>query len=145
MVPASVDGQDRTLVDRPDFLMQTAGMRAYPDGVVFHLLILNSAQPELRDVLVQGIAHASNEGQLELGNVQAVPRMDVVLGEVDVQRGGGGDGRFDIEFWIALHPSAETLRLTYVWQVLNVEPGSAEFDVPAIRSAASRARGLSVT
>ena len=145
VMPVSVPHQDKILVRHRDFFVAVVGVRAYPQAVMFQLLIkarfADGAQPDLdfgfKRLLEPGGFDFGAETRGTDGNWSPAPLNFAGGG------GGGGAGRgepdgvgnYEFTWWVPFSGDDLGLRLWCAWRQRNIPRSDAELDMDQILAA----------
>ncbi|HWG23006.1 hypothetical protein [Actinospica sp.] len=145
-MPVTASDQDRVLVRHRDVGVAVVGVRAFPQAVMFQLLVKAWFAGDEQPNLAFGMPHLLRPGNFEFGaeHRDATGQWQPTVAHFAGGGGGGGaepEGIWSYEFkwWVALAGDDLGLRLWCVWEERGVVPRSiAEFDMDRLL-AASRA------
>jgi hypothetical protein len=145
-IPVTVADQDRVLVRHRDIVVAVAGVRAFPQAVMFQLLIktrfADGGSADFSPNLVFGLSHLLRPGNFEFGAELRGSAGDWQPTEVHFAGGGGGGeaepgslGSYEFKWWVPLSAHDRGLRLWCVWEECGIAKSTAELDVDRILTA----------
>jgi hypothetical protein len=120
------------------------GARAYPEAIMFQLLIKTRFPGGENPNLAFGLPHLLEPGDFELGAEQRDPTGEWRTATANFDGGGGGgepdagEGNFEFRWWVPVPTGSQGLRLWCRWEARGVGKSAAELDVDAIVSASQR-------
>ena len=143
VVPVTVPGQDRVLVRHDDVVVAVVGVRAYPQAVMFQLLIKTRFAGDEHPELAFRLPRELRAGNFEFGADLCDADGQWRATEVKFAGGGGGGeadgmGSYEFKWWVPLSDTDRGLRLWCAWGKRGVPRSIAELDLDLVL-AASRA------
>ncbi len=141
VMPVSVADQDRVLTRHRNLFAAVAGVRAYPQAVVFQLLVKARSIGGEQLNLAFGLPHLLGPGDFEFGAETRDPAGAWKPATVHFAGGGGGgdepggESHFEFTWWVPLSADDRGLRLWCAWQAAGVPRSVAELDLDRILTA----------
>jgi hypothetical protein len=145
-MPVSVPHQDRVLVRQRDFFTAVTGVRAYPQAVMFQLLIKarfsDGAQPDLAFQFKRLLG----PGGFDFGAEARDAAGDWRRADANFAGGGGGGGagrgepadvgNYEFQWWVPFTGEDQGLRLWCAWHERGVPRSEVELDMNQLHAAA---------
>jgi hypothetical protein len=146
-VPVTVADQDRVLVRHRNIVVAVAGVRAFPQAVMFQLLVKTRFADDKPPNSAFGFAQLLQPGNFEFGADRRGPAGDWQQAEVYFAGGGGGIdagpeslGHYEFKWWVALSAQDRGLRLWCLWEEQGLAKSITELDVDRILTACRASR-----
>ena len=140
-MPVTVPHQDRVLVRHADAFVAVTGARAYPQSVMFQMLIKVRSLVGEQPNIAFGFPRLHKPGNLEFGaEALGTDRAWRPAPANFAGGGGGGDpasgvGNYEFKWWLPLTTEQQGLRLWCQWPERGITRATAELDLEPILNA----------
>lgn len=144
VMPVSVPDQDRVLVRHTDVFVGVTGVRAYPEAVMFQLLVKARFPGGENPNFAFGLPHLLGPGDFEFGAESRDAAGEWRAAPVHFDGGGGGgdpdggEGSFEFRWWVPLPGDSRGLKLWCAWEARGVARAEVELDADRITAASRR-------